>query len=77
MSEFYKSPKSNFDFAKALNQALNKSGKSQYWLAKELDVSQPYVSKISAGYTVPSIPKTEMIASVLGFKLSEFIVMGE
>lgn len=74
---FYKEVESTFNFANALNKALDSSKKSQYWLAKELGVSQPYVTKMASGATVPSIAKTEMIAATLELSLSEFIKLGE
>lgn len=74
---FYRDIPASFVFANALNQAMAKAGKTQYWLAKELGVSQPYVTKMATGATVPSIAKTELIASILGFSLSDFIKLGE
>jgi predicted transcriptional regulator len=53
------------------------SGRSQYWLAKELDVSAPYIAKLSGGLSVPSMAKSEVIANSLGLSLSELIKLGE
>lgn len=74
---FYKRVQIKFCFSTALNEALKVAGKSQYWLARELGVSEPYVSKISNGSTVPSIAKTGLIAATLEMSLSEFIALGE
>lgn len=74
---FYKGIEANFNFADAINKALGRAGKSQYWLARELGVSQPYVTKMANGATVPSIAKTELIAKKLDMSLSDFIKLGE
>ena len=77
MSKYHKGITTSFNFAEALNKALLLSGRSQYWLAKELDVSAPYIAKLSGGLSVPSMAKSEVIANSLGLSLSELIKLGE
>jgi transcriptional regulator with XRE-family HTH domain len=77
MSNYHKGITPSFNFAEALNKALMLSGRSQYWLARELDVSAPYIAKLSGGASVPSVAKSELIAKSLGFSLSDFIKLGE
>jgi len=65
------------DIQKSIEEALHVRRKSQTWLAKEIGVTDAYVSAIVLGKRVPTLPNAAHMAKALGFKLSEFIALGE
>lgn len=60
----------------SISIALAKRQRTQSWLAEQLGTSPSYVSAIKKGQT-PSIERLQVIANILGMKLSEFIALGE
>lgn len=52
-----------------LKQILDQKGKTSYWLAHELGVSQSYLSKLFKDRFNPSYGLVKMIAETLGYEI--------
>ena len=63
--------------AASLRMALAKKNKSQTWLAKEIEVTRPYVCNICNGNKKPSIETIERICKALEITKSDFFKYGE
>ena len=64
------------DIGLALRVALARRNKTQAWLAEQLGTSEGYISNMKRG-TMPSVERMQAVAGLLGFKLSEFVALGE
>ena len=56
-----------------LVEARSKRGVSQYRLAKDSGISQPYLSRIESGERTPSIPMLARLCKTLGCKLPDIV----
>ncbi len=67
------------DTARALRVILARKGKSQYWLAKQTNLTKEYICNLCSDNNdkKPSIDAAERICDALGVKMSEFFKEGE
>jgi DNA-binding Xre family transcriptional regulator len=65
------------DLGQAIRVMLAKRQVSQTTLAKEVDVTRPYMSSLCNNERVPSFRLLERISNSLDCKLSELIAGGE
>ena len=65
------------DISKSVRVGLAKQKKRQNWLARELGVSDNYISCLCKGTKTPSLRMCSHIASVFNVPLSTLIKWGE
>ena len=65
------------DLGKSIKIALINKEMSQSELAERLQVSEQYISNLATGSRFPGRNQIERLADVLGYKVSEFIALGE
>jgi len=61
----------------AIKAALKAKGKSQKWLAGQINVTTPYICAVCSGKFGISIQRYQEIADILEMPLSELVAMGE
>jgi len=62
-------------FEIALVEARSKRGVSQYRLAKDTGISQPYLSRIESGSRTPSIPMLVRLCKALKCQVTDILKM--
>lgn len=62
---------------KSINLALIEKDVKQFEIAKKMNVSPPYLSAIKHGKKALTIKRLKQISDAFGYKLSEFIALGE
>lgn len=65
------------DAAKAIRHALAHSGQNKTWLAKELGVTNPFITALTKGATPPSLEMFQRIADAVGVPFSQMAKWGE
>jgi len=65
------------DLGKSIKIALINRGMTQSELAERLGVSDGYISNLATGSRFPGRNQIEKLANELGYKVSEFIALGE
>lgn len=65
------------DTAKSIRVALAMRGVSQPGLAEKVGVGTNYISRMANGRALLQGVLLEKVATTLGFKVSEFIALGE
>jgi transcriptional regulator with XRE-family HTH domain len=61
----------------SIKAALKKKGKSQKWLAEQINVTNPYICAVCSGKFGISIQRYQEIADILDMPLSELVALGE
>lgn len=54
-----------------IKKAIQKSGRSQRWIAKQLGLSETYVSDIARGFRVPTEHHQAALACLLGVSIND------
>lgn len=65
------------DFGKSLRVAMAYRNVRQAELRKSVQISHCHLSQIVNGHKEPSMKVTKQICDALGYKVSEFIALGE
>lgn len=61
----------------SIRVALAREGKTQTWLADQLDTNRATVNTYCKGYARPSHDRVEKIAEIFGLSVSELYALGE
>lgn len=65
------------DISKSVQLALDHNSMRATELAAKMGVSNAYISQVINGEKMPSVQKLSAMASLTGFKVSEFVALGE
>ena len=65
------------DFNNTISAILKKQGRSQAWLAKQIDMGKVQVNHYCTNTTQPPLDKAYQIAEVLGVTLNDIVPVAE